>query len=261
MKRHARDQQLLRRQAVAAARRWAQIVRDELGLDRSSTASTWSDMEPCARSEAEAIAGACADHGLAVHSVFTGLRAYSASLMLAPARPGATGLRLLVRRDPLRGQARRGRRGGHVGSLSRRDADDPEHREALWSELQRDSPSWRACPDARFDALLVENMACAREPCTMAKIEVAAARRRPDTWRSRCASTSGISAYRAPGARTPIRTHGCDASGRARRSSTSSSPTPSRPPLAVHHARQPAGRIDPARVLDALGRRGAATSR
>ena len=62
--------------------------------------------------------------------------------------------------------------GGHVGSLSRRDADDPHRRDALWQELGEHLERLRR--QGRQDgvaSLLVENMACDREPCRMSELE------------------------------------------------------------------------------------------
>jgi D-erythrulose 1-phosphate 3-epimerase len=62
--------------------------------------------------------------------------------------------------------------GGHVGSLSRPDADDPQRRALLWGELQVRLAELSGFAHRQgLGTLLVENMACDREPCRMPEIE------------------------------------------------------------------------------------------
>jgi sugar phosphate isomerase/epimerase len=151
---------------------WTQIVREELGLGVIQHSLDLSDLGQDPEAEANAISVACAASGVEIHSVFTGLRAYSAGLMLAPAGSERDrGFDFWSR--AIRFASRLGARsiGGHVGSLSRRDADDSRRRERRWDELQRNlarlSELARRCG---VDALLVENMACDREPCRMSEL-------------------------------------------------------------------------------------------
>jgi sugar phosphate isomerase/epimerase len=151
---------------------WVQIVSDELRLEvvQHSLDLTHLDRDPA--TEAEAIVNACARRGLRIDSVFTGLAAYSANLMLAP-QPAerARGERYWC--DAVRFAAGLGAHsvGGHVGSLSRHDADDPDRRGVLWAELQeRLARLSRLAHEHGLDALLVENMACDREPCRMSDV-------------------------------------------------------------------------------------------
>ncbi len=151
---------------------WAQIVTHDLGLRTMQHSLDLSDLDSALETGAEEVSRACAKAGLTIHSVFTGLIAYSTNLLLAPER---------AERDRAVGYWSRAIRfasmvgagafGGHVGSLSRSDADDPIRREALWRELQEHlgqlSGLARRCA---LDALLVENMACNREPCTMPEV-------------------------------------------------------------------------------------------
>jgi sugar phosphate isomerase/epimerase len=148
---------------------WAQIVRDELRLDVVQHSLDLSDLGQDLDAQAQAVNGACARADLTIHSVFTGLIAYSTNLMLAPERSererGVT-----YWSDAIRLASKLGASsvGGHVGSLSRLDADDPGRRAVLWNELREhlDALS-RLARRHDLDALLVENMACDREPCRM----------------------------------------------------------------------------------------------
>jgi sugar phosphate isomerase/epimerase len=152
---------------------WAQIVADELGLDVVQHSLDLSDLGQDLDLQAQAISAACARAGVTIHSVFTGLIAYSANLMLAPERSerarGAAYWSGAIRFASKLGASSVG---GHVGSLSRPDADDPGRRAVLWKELQEhlDQLS-RLARRHDLDALLVENMACDREPCRMSELE------------------------------------------------------------------------------------------
>jgi sugar phosphate isomerase/epimerase len=151
---------------------WAQIVRDELSLDVVQHSLDLTRLHPGSNDGAGAVREACADAGVSIHSVFTGLIAYSANLMLAPEGDERSAA-VSYWSGALRFAARVGARrvGGHVGSLSRRDADDPARRRTLWAELGEHLEALSAeAHRHHLDALLVENMACDREPCRMADI-------------------------------------------------------------------------------------------
>jgi sugar phosphate isomerase/epimerase len=151
---------------------WAQIVREELGLEMVQHSLDLSDLDHDLDGEADVVRSACAQTGLAIHSVFTGLIAYSTNLMLAPGT-AERARAVTYWSQAIRFASRLGASsvGGHVGSLSRRDADDPKRRDLLWTELGRHLV--RLSELARrfdMDALLVENMACDREPCRMPEL-------------------------------------------------------------------------------------------
>ena len=151
---------------------WSQIIADELGLalvqhslDLSAEAAPVDD-------EAWTIRHACDRAGLGIDSVFTGLRAYSMNLLLDSepiARDQAEGYwRWAIELAAALGA---GAVGGHVGSLSRHDAEDPGRRRALWEELQQRLRRLSELAHGRgVGALLVENMACDREPCRMSEV-------------------------------------------------------------------------------------------
>ncbi len=154
---------------------WAQVVREELGLDvvQHSLDLTVLGGEVDVDAEARAVRDACDDAGLAVHSVFTGLVAYSANLMLSPEEAERRrGFELWSREIMLAARLGAVSAGGHAGSLSRPDADDPGRRSARWSELQVRLAELSAfASELGLEALLIENMACDREPSRMAELE------------------------------------------------------------------------------------------
>ncbi len=154
---------------------WARVVRDELGLSLVQHCLDLADLdvtEDDLARQARAVRGACRGHDLALHSTFSGLAAYSTNLLLHPDQ---------ARRERAAGWYRRaidftaaaGARstGGHVGAYSVADFADAARRAALWSELQDQLSGLAAyARDAGLDSLLVENLASAREPSSMADI-------------------------------------------------------------------------------------------
>jgi len=154
---------------------WSAIVRDELGLEVVQHCLDLTDLSGDVDIDAEAgaIGTACADAGLRIHSVFTGLVAYSANLMLASEDAERTrGFELWSRAIMLAARLGAVSAGGHTGSLSRADADDAERRALRWSELRvRLAELSGFASQVGLRALLVENMACDREPSRIAEIE------------------------------------------------------------------------------------------
>lgn len=158
-----------------APEEWSAIVRDELGLEVVQHCLDLTDLSGDVDIDAEAgaISTACTDAGLRIHSVFTGLVAYSANLMLASDdAERARGFELWSRAIVLAARLGAGSAGGHAGSLSRADADDAERRALRWSELRvRLGELSGLASQVGLQALLVENMACDREPSRIAEIE------------------------------------------------------------------------------------------
>jgi hypothetical protein len=153
---------------------WAPVVRDRLGLrvvQHSLDLVRGGDAASMA-AQAGAIIAAGVEYGLELHSTFTGLAAYSANLLLAPDQnERETASRWY--RGMIGFSAGIGARatGGHVGCYSVPDWQDPARRAALWEALQ--SSLGELAADARrvgLDYLMVENLAVAREPSTMAMI-------------------------------------------------------------------------------------------
>ncbi len=154
---------------------WAQVVRGELGLDAVQHCLDLTDLggDVDLDAEAGAVRTACDGAGLRIHSVFTGLVAYSANLMLAPDdAERRRGFELWSRAIMLAARLGAASAGGHVGSLSRPEADDAERRALRWSELRvRLAELSGLASQLGLQALLVENMACDREPSRISEVE------------------------------------------------------------------------------------------
>ncbi len=148
---------------------WGPIVRDRLGL---TLVQHSLDLVELGLDDPAAAGRAVAGTGLDLHSVFTGLAAYSSNLLLHP-DPDARSAAEAWYRSAIDWTAAAGGRavGGHVGAFSVADWEDPAARRERWSDLQTSlghlAGSARA---AGLDHLLVENLAAAREPSTMSMI-------------------------------------------------------------------------------------------
>jgi sugar phosphate isomerase/epimerase len=155
---------------------WAPLVRDELGLDLvelsldlMSDIGTAAARQRVADQTLEALGGC----GLTAETTFTGLAAYSDSLLL---HPDAEHRRAAM--DWYRGvidlTARLGANGagGHVGAMSVPDWTNPARRAERLSGLQQDLVTLTAhARAAGLDYLLIENLASPREPSTIAGLE------------------------------------------------------------------------------------------
>lgn len=152
---------------------WADIVARELGLDLIQHSLDLSLLGGMSEQEADEIVRACSRAGLRIHSVFTGLSDYSTNMLLDPAE-AARNRAEAYWGDAIGFGAALGASavGGHVGSLSRHDHEDRFRSAALYDELA--ARLQRLAGIARQNgvgALLVENMACDREPCRMADVD------------------------------------------------------------------------------------------
>ena len=156
--------------------RWARLVRDELGLDLVQHSLDLVDLDaPVAAvtDQATRLQAACEGAGLALHSTFTGLAAYSSNLLLHPDRTARDRARNWYRRViGFTSDAGAQSAGGHIGAFSVEDYRDRARRALLWDEL-RESLAGLAgyARDRGLSSLLAENLAAAREPSTMAMIE------------------------------------------------------------------------------------------
>jgi D-erythrulose 1-phosphate 3-epimerase len=242
---------------------WVPVVTDELGLDLVQHSLDLVDIDAPRdelAAQADAVRETCAAAGVTLHSTFTGLVAYSSSLLLHPdgaARQRAE--RQYGRMIAFSARAGAAAAGGHVGSLSVADHADPARRAARWAELHETLGRLRrVARSLGLDALLIENMACAREPATMAEVrdllaepsaDDAAVRLCLDVGHQCVPGTTGAERdpyewLRALGAGAgAIHLQQSDADGDHHWAFT-----------AEHNA---AGRIDAARVLDALEAGGA----
>ena len=156
--------------------RWAEIVRERMGLDLVQHSLDLVRLEgPAAlRSrQAEALRLACERHGLRLHSTFTGLAAYSSNLLLDPVAEFRTWAENWWRRA-ITFTALAGARatGGHLGAFTVTDWQDDRRRRERWDELRAGLDRLAVVArDAGLDALYVENLAAAREPSTMAQVQ------------------------------------------------------------------------------------------
>ena len=152
---------------------WAPIVADRLKLRLVEHSFDLVDLAPgIAEGETQALAAAAATHDLKINSTFTGLAAYSSNMLLAAAPSG---------RDAALGWFRNAiafteslgatATGGHVGAFSVPDWRSDSRRQERWHDLQ--TALLDLAEEAHghgLTALMVENLAAAREPSTMAMI-------------------------------------------------------------------------------------------
>ena len=148
---------------------WGPIVRDQLGL---RVVQHSFDLVDVAFDDPAVLRADMAGLDLELHSTFTGLAAYSSNLLLHPdgtARAAAEAwYRAAIAWTAAAGG---GATGGHVGAFSVADWTDRSTRDERWTALH--GALDRLAVDARvagLDHLLVENLAAAREPSTVAMI-------------------------------------------------------------------------------------------
>jgi D-erythrulose 1-phosphate 3-epimerase len=161
----------VKRWPTAAA--WAAVVRDELGLDLVQHSLDLVDLDTDdwdLRQQASELRRECEQAGLALHSTFTGLGAYSANLLLHPQSVRRNrAVSMFQRVIDFTAAAGARSTGGHVGAYSIADWRDPARRAELWAELRNSLGSLAAHAHGRgLTSLMVENLAAAREPSTMA---------------------------------------------------------------------------------------------
>lgn len=154
---------------------WAPIVRDRLGLTVVQHSLDLVDLDPGVERMAEQageVRAAITSFGLELHSTFTGLAAYSRNLLLDPGERERRAAESWFERAIAFTTAVGGMgTGGHVGAFSVAEWRDPSLRSARWQGLREALE--RLAARARADGqrwLLVENLAAAREPSTMAMI-------------------------------------------------------------------------------------------
>lgn len=154
---------------------WAALVRDDLGLTLVQHSLDLVDLEapaPALEAHLDRVRSACAGAGIALHSTFTGLAAYSSNLLLAPEREARDRALDWYRRVvDLTARLGAGATGGHIGAFSVADFRDPIRRAELSYELQDRLRELTArAREVGLDYLMIENLAAAREPSTMAGI-------------------------------------------------------------------------------------------
>ncbi|HEY7736437.1 MAG TPA: TIM barrel protein [Candidatus Limnocylindrales bacterium] len=157
------------------ATEWAALVRRRLGLGIVQHSFDLVDIDAVAAGTEDGVDDvrrACDGERLELHSTFTGLAAYSANLLLHPL-PAARDRATRWFETAIRYTARLGgvATGGHVGAFAVSDWERADRRRERWGELQERLE--RLARTARSDGLeylMVENLAAAREPSTLAMI-------------------------------------------------------------------------------------------
>lgn len=148
--------------------RWLSIVKEDLGLDCCQFSLDLVDPlldETTTAAYAAATRAIAAQKGVYLHSTFTGLAAYSWSLLLHPESAMRMAARHWYERAiDFTSELGASGTGGHLGALSVQDATDETRRLALLQELNEhlaDLARYAAQKGLRF--LLFENMAVTRE--------------------------------------------------------------------------------------------------
>jgi sugar phosphate isomerase/epimerase len=152
----------------AEPREWARLVREELGL---STCQLSLDLFPPgfavepAYAYAQASREAAAEVDLSLHSVFTGLAAYSSNLLLSSEEWERDAAEAWYRRVvELTAVAGAKGAGGHIGALSTGANRDEQRRNALVAdEVRRLVALGHYAADQGLEFMLFENLAVARE--------------------------------------------------------------------------------------------------
>jgi sugar phosphate isomerase/epimerase len=152
---------------------WAPIVTDRLGLGLVEHSFDLVDLTAAAiDQQVKELMAAASTGGLTINSTFTGLAVYSSNLLLSPDPATRAAARSWFREaiaftERIGGAAT----GGHVGAFSVPDWRESPRREERWENLRTDLGE--LARDARshgLAAFLIENLAAAREPSTMAMV-------------------------------------------------------------------------------------------
>ena len=154
---------------------WGPIVRNTLGLRLVQHTLDLVELSVDSaeiQRQANEITGAARHLDLDVASTFTGLAAYSSNMLLAPAAE-TRAASLVWYTAAIRFTAAIGARitGGHVGAFSVHDWNDHVAHANRWSDLKESLTVLAGiASESGLEALVVENLAAAREPSTMAMV-------------------------------------------------------------------------------------------
>ena len=152
--------------------RWADIIRSRLDLELVQHSLDLVDLSTplgARLAEAERVARACSTEGLTLQSTFTGLAAYSSNLLLDPEPRRRAAAEAWYRRAiEFSAAAGAGATGGHVGAYSVADWQSSVRRHQLEDGLRAALKRLTGVAHrAGLRAFYVENLAAAREPSTM----------------------------------------------------------------------------------------------
>ena len=148
---------------------WGPVVRERLGL--RLVQHSFDLVVPSVHGAAETRSRIVAQ-GLELHSSFTGLAAYSENLLLHPEQTARYAAEAWFG-WAIGWTANAGgiATGGHVGAFSVADWSDPAARRERWGQLQASLDALAGFARQKgLEYLVVENLAAAREPSTMAMV-------------------------------------------------------------------------------------------
>ena len=148
---------------------WGPVVRDRLGLRlvQHSLDLVVPSVHAAVETRSRIVA-----QGLELHSSFTGLAAYSESLLLHPEETARDAAEAWFG-WAIGWTANAGAiaTGGHLGAFSVADWNDPGARRTRWGQLQASLDTMAGFARQKgLEYLVVENLAAAREPSTMAMV-------------------------------------------------------------------------------------------
>ncbi len=148
---------------------WGPVVRDRLGLQLVQHSF---DLVVRGVHTATEVRTQIAGEGLELHSTFTGLAAYSENLLLHPEEPARLAAEAWFGwAIGWTAQAGAVATGGHVGAFSFGDWVDAEARRTRWAALQASLDTLAGLARGQgLEYLVIENLASAREPSTMAMV-------------------------------------------------------------------------------------------
>jgi D-erythrulose 1-phosphate 3-epimerase len=147
---------------------WLDIVKNELGLPCCQFSLDLVDPmfdEAATAAYAERVRAYAAANQVLIHSTFTGLAAYSWSLLLHPdEQMRVAAMRWYERAIDFTARLGASGMGGHLGAFSAQDASNPTRKQALIHDmLERLRLLSRDAADRGLQFLLFENMAVTRE--------------------------------------------------------------------------------------------------
>jgi sugar phosphate isomerase/epimerase len=147
---------------------WAEMIREDFGLSivqHSLDLSLFGLSESDLSISASRIQKACADHNLTVHSLFTGLTAYSSNLLLSDQEAEhAYWLDWYKKAVRYAGMIGAKMVGGHIGAFSVQSYADPEAKAKGLKRLIHDlAEIGQIGKDEGLDSILIEPMPVARE--------------------------------------------------------------------------------------------------
>jgi D-erythrulose 1-phosphate 3-epimerase len=151
---------------------WAPIVADRLKLRLVEHSFDLVSLGAGASAAARDVTAVTTAAGITVRSTFTGLAAYSSNLLLSPdASERRSAKAWFTEAIEFTGAIGGAATGGHVGALSVADWRDSDRRKERWEGMRDDLDELARVARTRgLEALLIENLAAAREPSTMAMV-------------------------------------------------------------------------------------------